>query len=42
MKHGTLLALKEDLKALKLSTMARGIEAHLLAAISGNVKTLFS
>ncbi len=32
MKHGPLLALKEDLKALKLSTMARGIEAHLRQA----------
>jgi len=32
MKHGTLLALKEDLKALKLSTMARGIEVHLRQA----------
>jgi len=32
MKHGTLLALKEDLKALKLSTMAGGIEVHLRQA----------
>ena len=32
MKHGTLLALKEDLKALKLSTITRGIEAHLRQA----------
>ena len=32
MKHGTLLGLKEDLKALKLSTMAGGIEVHLRQA----------
>ena len=37
MKHGTLLALKEDLKALKLSTMARCIEAHLRQAREGGV-----
>jgi DNA replication protein len=37
MKHGTLLALKEDMKALKLSTMARGIEAHLRQAREGGV-----
>lgn len=37
MKHGTLLALKEDMKALKLSTMARGIEAHLRQARAGGV-----
>jgi len=32
MKYGTLLALKEDMKALKLSTMAGGIEVHLRQA----------
>jgi len=32
MKHGTLLGLKENLKALKLSTMAGGIEVHLRQA----------
>ena len=32
MKPGTLMALKENMKALKLSTMARGIEAHLRQA----------
>ncbi len=32
MKHGTLLELKENLKALKLSTMAGGIEVHLRQA----------
>ena len=32
MKHGTLLGLRENLKALKLSTMARGIEVHLRQA----------
>jgi len=37
MKHGPLLALKEDLKALKLSTMARGIEAHLRQAREGGI-----
>jgi len=31
------LALKEDLKALKLSTMARGIEAHLRQAREGGI-----
>lgn len=37
MKQGTLLGLKENLKALKLSTMARGIEAHLRQAREGGV-----
>jgi len=32
MKHGTLPGLKENLKALKLSTMAGGIEVHLRQA----------
>lgn len=32
MKHGTLLGLKENLKALKLSTMAGSIEVHLRQA----------
>ena len=32
MKNGTLMALKENLKALKLSTMARSIEVHLRQA----------
>jgi len=32
MKHGTLLGLKENLRALKLSTMAGGIEVHLRQA----------
>jgi len=32
MKHWTLLGLKENLKALKLSTMAGGIEVHLRQA----------
>jgi DNA replication protein DnaC len=32
MKHGTLLALKEDLKALKLSAITRDIEVHLRQA----------
>lgn len=31
------MALKEDLKALKLSTMARGIEAHLRQAREGGI-----
>jgi DNA replication protein DnaC len=32
MKDGTLLVLREDLKALKLSAMARDIEIHLRRA----------
>ena len=37
MKNGTLMALKENMKALKLSTMARGIEAHLRQASEAGI-----
>jgi DNA replication protein DnaC len=37
MKTGTLIALKENMKALKLSTMALGIEAHLRQAKEASV-----
>jgi DNA replication protein DnaC len=37
MTAGTLMALREDLKGLKLSTMARGIEVHLRQAREGGI-----